>query len=45
MDEGRKRVAEPRVDVGWRSCREQVVDELVGDMFDERARPVEPFAS
>ena len=42
MDEGRKRVAEPRVDVGGRACPEQVVDELVGDMFDGRARLLRP---
>ena len=42
MDEGRERVAEPRVDVGGRACREQVVDELVGDMFDGRAGLLRP---
>ena len=45
MDEVRERMAEPRVDVGGRACREQVVDELVGDMFDETAGLVAPFAS
>ncbi len=42
MDEGRERVTEPRVDVGGRACPEQVVDELVGDMFDGRARLLRP---
>ena len=43
--EVRKWLAEPRVDVSWWSGREQVVDELVGDTFDEWPRPVQPFAS
>ena len=36
MYEVRERLAEPRVDVGGWAGREQVVDELVGDTFDER---------
>jgi hypothetical protein len=36
MYEVREGVAEPRVNVGGRSSREQVAHELVGDVFDER---------
>ncbi len=43
--EVRKRLAEPRVDVGGWPRREQVVDELVGDTFDERPSLSAPFAS
>ncbi len=42
MHEVRKRLAELREDVGWWSCREQVVEELIGDAANERPSHLRP---